>query len=356
MKLREPYALPPDKEAKLQKARRLEWATIAALLSITAVMYLAMGSSQAMKTAWIEDVLSLIPPVLFLVALRKRSDPPSARFPYGHRRVVVLAFLGAAVALLLVGLFVLYDGVTALVMAEHPTIGAVRLFGREVWMGWVMIAALVYSVALPVVLGRMKLPLAKATHEKVLYADADMNKADWTTGLAAIAGLLGVGVGLWWADAVAAVAISLNIVRDGAKNLTGALEDLMDKRPTGIDGERLNDLPIRLRERLLALDWVADADVRLREEGHVVSGEAFVVPTTEEGLVENLARAAEDLSAADWRVYEVVVIPVASLGPQAFLDEEQEGKGGGAGEQAESGAVAPIFRVRELLRGGGAAS
>jgi hypothetical protein len=27
---------------------------------------------------------------------------------------------------------------------------------------------------------------------------------------------------------------------------------------------------------------------------------------------------------SDWRVYDVVVVPVASLAPQAFLDEEQE--------------------------------
>jgi len=325
VKLRETYALPPDKEALLQKAKRLEWATIAALLSIIVVMYLAMGASQAMKTAWIEDVLSLVPPVLFLVALRKRNAPPSARFPYGHRRVVILAFLGAAVALLLVGLFVLYDGVTALVSAEHPTIGTMRLFGHDVWMGWVMIAALVYSAILPVVLGRMKLPLAEATHEKVLHADADMNKADWMTGLAAIVGILGVGLGFWWADAVAAIVISLDIVRDGFKNIRRALGDLMDARPTNVDGRTMSDLPRRLRERLLSLDWVADADVRLREEGHVVSGEAFVVPTTEAGLVERLARAAEDLQGVDWRVYEIVVVPVASLAPQAFLDEDETG-------------------------------
>ena len=328
MKLRRTYSLPPDKEAKLSQAKRLEWVTIAALLSIVAVMYLTMGGSQAMKTAWIEDVLSLVPPVLFLVALGKRNEPPNAHFPYGHRRVVVLAFLGAAVALLLVGLFVLYDGAMALLMTEHPTIGSMRLLGREVWMGWVMIAALVYSVVIPVVLGRMKLPLAKATHEKVLHADAEMNKADWMTGLAAIVGILGVGLGFWWADAVAAVVISLDIVWDGFKNIKGALSDLMDQRPTAIDSQRPSDLPVRLRERLLGLDWVADADVRLREEGHVVSGEAFVIPTTEEGLVENLARAADDLTGADWRVYDIVVMPVASLAPQAFLKEEQRGEKG----------------------------
>ena len=35
------------------------------------------------------------------------------------------------------------------------------------------------SIPLPIYLGRVKMALAKELHDKVLYADADMNKADW---------------------------------------------------------------------------------------------------------------------------------------------------------------------------------
>lgn len=337
MKLRAPYELPEDKERALSRAKRLEWWTLFFLATIVAAMYLAMGGSQAMKTAWIEDVLSMVPPVLFLVALRQRRRDPDAWYPYGRRRVVLLAFLGASAAVVLVGLFVLYDGATALLAAERPTIGTMRLpswlpfgaGGRDVWAGWVMVAALVYSVVPPVVLGRMKLRLAEEVHEKVLHADAAMNKADWMTGAAAAAGVVGVGLGIWWADAAAAVAISADVIWDGARNLRRALADLTDQRPTTIEGDRADDLPDRLRALLLGFDWVEDADVRLREEGHVVSGEAFVVPRAEglEGgaLVDRLGEAAEALAAADWRVYEVVVVPVRSLAPQAFVDPEDEG-------------------------------
>ncbi len=326
MKLRPPYQLPAEKQHDLQRAKRLEWWTLFFLATIIAAMYLSMGGSQAMKTAWIEDVLSLIPPILFLVALRQRRKSPDARFPYGRRRVVLLAFLGASAAVVLVGLFVLYDGATALLAAEHPTIGMMQLpawaGGDTVWAGWVMVAALAYSVVPPVVLGHMKLPLAEDVHEKVLHADAAMNKADWMTGAAAIAGVIGVGLGLWWADAAAAVLISLDVIWDGVKNLRGALAALMDQRPTTIEGQDPDHLPDLLRQRLLAFDWVADADVRLREEGHLVSGEAFVVPADESGLVDKLAEAREALETADWHVYEVVVTAVRSLAPQALSDDE----------------------------------
>jgi hypothetical protein len=59
------HELPPDKHQLLKKAVRLEWLTIAYLLSAIVALYLTLGSSQAMKAAWAEDILSLLPPVAF---------------------------------------------------------------------------------------------------------------------------------------------------------------------------------------------------------------------------------------------------------------------------------------------------
>ena len=59
---------PPEVQAKLEHARRLAWWTLGWMTSVVIVMGLAMGSSQAMRTAWIEDMLSLIPAISFLIA------------------------------------------------------------------------------------------------------------------------------------------------------------------------------------------------------------------------------------------------------------------------------------------------
>jgi divalent metal cation (Fe/Co/Zn/Cd) transporter len=61
---------PPDQQRALRKARRLEWITIAYLVSAIGILALVLGSSQAMRTAWAEDILSLIPPIAFLIAMR----------------------------------------------------------------------------------------------------------------------------------------------------------------------------------------------------------------------------------------------------------------------------------------------
>ena len=147
----------------------------------------------------------------------------------------------------------------------------------------------------------------------MLYADAEMNRADWLTGCAAMLGVVGIGFGLWWADAVVASIISLDIVRDGGKNLRVAVDDLMDKEPTVVDDSRADPLPLWIKNELMLMDWVKDAEVRLREEGHVFVGEAFVVPVDNEDLVNRLERANEHLLGLDWRMHELVIAPVREI-------------------------------------------
>ena len=308
------HELPPDKHEKLVKAVRLEWISILYLVTAITLLYFTLGSSQAMKAAWVEDILGLTPPIAFLVASRIRHRKPNDRFPYGYHRATSVAYLCASVALLALGAFILYDSVSKLIRFEHPPIDLVKPFGdRPIWLGWLMLGALAYSTAPQVLLGRLKQPLARELNDKVLYADAEMNRADWMTGCAAMLGVVGIGFGLWWADSVAASIISLDIVRDGGKNLRVAVHDLMDKEPTVVDDSRTDPLPLRIKNELLLMDWVKDAEVRLREEGHVFVGEAFVVPVDNEDLVNRLERASEHLLGLDWRLHELVVAPVREI-------------------------------------------
>ena len=306
--------LPPEQREAHRRAVRLEWLTIAYLLSAVALLYVTVGSSQAGKAAFLEDLLSLLPPVAFLVASRFRERPPTARFPYGYHRVVSIAYLTASGALLGLGSFVFYDSASVLVTAEHPPMGIVAPFGQPVWLGWLLLPALAWSAVPAVFLGRAKMPLARALHEKVLYADAKMNKADWLTAGAAMVGVLGVAVGWWWADAAAAIVIALDIMHDGWTNVREAVRDLMDSRPSSYDGTDPHPLVERLEREARGLGWVREARVRLREEGHVFAGEVLVVPEPGEGdLVEALERARDRLLALDWRLHDLVVAPVRSL-------------------------------------------
>lgn len=252
----------------LRRATHLERWTVAGMASATVATYFAMGSSQTMKTAFVEDLLSLIPAVTFLIAAKLEPRPPTEKYAFGFVRVSSLAFLTSAVVLTLLGGLLLFDGLSALAKGEHPTIGPVELFGRTIWLGWIMIAALTYSTIVPVVLGRLKLPVAKRLNDKVLHTDADMQKADWQTGIAGIIGILGVGFGLWWADAAAAAVISLSILADGFKNIRIAAAELLDSVPRALESPNMAADARRLRERLQAR-W-PEGHVRLRESGRYI--------------------------------------------------------------------------------------
>ena len=147
----------------------------------------------------------------------------------------------------------------------------------------------------------------------MLWADAEMNRADWMTVAAAMVGIIGIGFGLWWADAVAAIFISLDIACDGFVNVRVTVHDLMDARPRRHDAREYHPVVEEMQKTLTRCDWVEQGAVRLREEGHVFTGEVLVVPRSEENLVNRLAELADELLAVEWMVYDIVVAPVEEI-------------------------------------------
>ncbi|MGO1974078.1 MAG: cation diffusion facilitator family transporter [Propionibacteriaceae bacterium] len=315
--------LPPERQRDLQRAKRLQWIGLAYLVTCVAVVLATMGNSQAMKAAWIEDLLSLIPPISFLISVRVAGKKPTPEHPYGYHRSVATGHLVAAVALLTMGIFLVVDSGSGLVMVEHPPIGTVQLFGQTFWAGWLMIAAMVYRGIGPVILGHKKLPLATRLHDKVLHADADMNKADWMTAVGTILGVIAIGFGLWWADAVAALAIAVSILRDGWTNLRHAVDALMDARAHTVDDSEPHPLNQQVVDTLDQLDWVKEAGVRIRDQGHLFHVEAFVVPHQSRVNLDQIEAAKTSLEQLNWKVHDVVVTPVAEV-PETQVPSEAE--------------------------------
>lgn len=311
--------LPPEQQEALRKAIRWEWFTIGYTAVTIAVIALVVGGSQAMKTAWIEDMLSLIPQFAFLLALLLIRRPPTKRFPYGLHRAMGVGHLVAGVALLAVGGSLAVESALGLVRQEHPAIGTVNLFGQTIWLGWLMVGVMSVVIIGPFFYGHAKSKLAPQLHNKVLFADADMAKADWTTTVASIVGVLGVGIGWWWLDGAAAIFISLGIVWDGIKNTRSAVLDLMDQRALTHDDDRRHPLAGEITAYLDALPWVGKSSVRMRDMGQVFHVEAFVVPLRgtfslhHAVRLDELEHAREGIADLDWKVQDVVVIPVETL-------------------------------------------
>jgi divalent metal cation (Fe/Co/Zn/Cd) transporter len=308
--------LPAEKRAALKRARGLVVLGIVYLGSSIAALLAVMGRSQALKTEFIGDAMSLIAPVLFLIGDRISGRAPSPRYPYGFARAVSAAYLGAALALTAVGVILLVESASKLISAERPSIGGIEVFGHEIWLGWLALPTLAWSAVPSFFLGRSKARLGDELQDKVLVAEARTFAANWQSATAAMIGILGVAEGLWWCDALAAAIIAVEISRSGLMDLHAALADLMNRRPQAADGDSEEPLPARVTAMLKRQDWVADAVVRIREEGRSFTGEAFIVPVQDGPLTEQLAAASREACKLDWRLREMLLAPVPRIPPE----------------------------------------
>lgn len=300
--------IPEEVRVCLRKGRRLCLWTLFWLSGISILMYLVMGQSQAMKTAFIEDVLSLVPSITFLIASKLEGKSATDKFPFGFKRFNSIAFLISATALLSIGGFMVYEAILALVTMEHPSIGAISLFGMHVWLGWIMIAALFYSAIPPVILGRMKKPVAERIQDKVLFTDAQTQKADWQTALAGIVGVIGIGFGLWWADAAAALVISMSILKDGWSNVKKSAAELADGIPRALESQAVDGEAQEVINRLL--EAYPCSEIRMRESGRYllaqVTGPDAIGPV-------NLAQFKPEHRS--WRLAEIGLVQKSLDGP-----------------------------------------
>jgi cation diffusion facilitator family transporter len=314
MRIREPFHLPEDARQKFERAVRLERISLVVGCVIVVLVYGTIGQSQAMKAVFAEDLLGIVPPIAFLISARMRWREPNKRFPYGYHHTVSVGFFCSAVAILALGGLIFFDSAMTLIKGEHPTIGAIAIFGHQMWLGWLMYPVLIVTAFAVYILGRLKLPLALELHDKALAADARMNRADWMTGAGAVLGITGVAYGWWWLDSVVACLISIEIVRDGWENLSAVVADLLDERPTKpLESTQPEEWEPKLCDRVKRLDWVRSAEVRLREEGNLLTGEVYVVPSSLDNFpkrYDEVQKIARDLN---WRFYDLGLVAVDEL-------------------------------------------
>lgn len=299
-------SLPPELRAPMRKAVRLEYWNIFWTTTVIIVMGSVLGQSETMKTAWIEDTLGLVPPIMFLIAARMElKGKRSRQFPFGFERVNGLGFFLAAVALTAVGALLLYDSVMSLAAAEHATVASVVIFGHEIWLGWLMLAAQLYSLIPPLFIGRKELPLAEQLNDKLLHTDALMNKANWLTGAAGFAGVIGLGLGWWWADALAAAVISVDIINDGIKALRSSTAELVDGAPRALSSADLSEDAQKLCDRLT--EEFPGSTVRLRETGRLIRAEVHETHAPRECRHPRYYWPGDE--DRNWRLAQVSFIP-----------------------------------------------
>jgi divalent metal cation (Fe/Co/Zn/Cd) transporter len=290
------------------KLRKLEWLTIFYQIVAAAIVLFLAGNSQSMKTEWFENALAIVPPLGVLLTYHTENKNQDVKRPFGYHRASTVAFVAAAFALAGIGTFLFYDAAHNLLTGEHPSIGGFTLFGRTIWHGWLMVFILITTAIPPVLLARAKIPVAKLLHDKALFADADMNRANWLSNGAGVIGLLLVASGQWWGDSLAALLISLDIMRDGWGNVAKSLSDVMDHQPTELESGKQDPIVANMHRALRALPFVEDVRVLVREHGRYFFAEIFVKPKKEAPeIVEATQKIRDAVLPLDWRLQHLAI-------------------------------------------------
>lgn len=301
---------PPAIQKIYSKATMYEWISFFYMVSCTVFSFVVMSNSQTMKTIWLEDTLGIIPPLSFLVASRIIRWKSTRNFPYGFHKVNGMAFLTSSLALTILGIYLFCDGLVVLFKAEHPTIPNIFIGRNSIWLGFIMICALLWSSLPSTILGHIKIPLAKKLYDKILYSDSKMNKASWMSGFASILGIIGIGLGFWWADATVGVIISLSIMKDGLSNLKQSVLDLLDEVPKTLGSTKTDKLLNEVKSLILEEKWIKDANIRFRDEGHVFFGDIIIHLKDKHVSIEKIKNLQHKIEKFHWRLHDVVIMPV----------------------------------------------
>lgn len=174
------------------------------------------GSVAALSEA-VHSATDLMASCIAFASVRVSDTPPDAEHPYGHGKVESISSLAEAVLIYLAATYIIYESATKLYAGTKPgELGAA-------------IAVMGASVIVNFFMSRYLRKVARDTDSQALMADAEHLHVDVLTAAGVFVGLgLSQATGLAWLDPVAALCVSLLIIKAGMELTVPALSTLLD--------------------------------------------------------------------------------------------------------------------------------
>jgi divalent metal cation (Fe/Co/Zn/Cd) transporter len=200
---------PAQRHALRARALRLEYLTVAwnAVEGVVGVAAALAAGSVALLGFGIDSfVEGLSALILIWRLLAEEGARDAAAVEALDRRAHKLV----ALSLFALAAYVAYEAATSLWRGEHPRPSAVGM------------GLTVVSIGVMVWLARAKRRAAAALHSRALAADAFQTTACWWLSIVTLGGVgLNALCGWWWADPVAALAMTLLIAAEGREAWRG---------------------------------------------------------------------------------------------------------------------------------------
>jgi cation diffusion facilitator family transporter len=209
-------------------------AFIDALLGVFKVFVGFVGHSQALIVDGVHSLSDLLTDFLVIIASKFGNLSPDSEHPYGHGRIETLFTLIIALLIIVVGVGFAYEAFKQ-ILIDQPRLSPTFS---------VLIVALA-SVISKEWLYRFTLKKASFAKFDLGYSNAWHHRSDALTSIVVFVGAGASMLGLEHADNVAAVFISLVIVKMGVQMIWSGLQELID---TGVDKATLQEIEICIQK------------------------------------------------------------------------------------------------------------
>ena len=220
-----------------------------------------ISGSQALIADGVHSLSDLFSDVVVLFGLKWGRASEDADHPFGHARIETISGMIVGLALLLVGLWIAYEAISAIYL--HKT-ARPSLFA--IW-------AAAFSVVSKEVLYWYTVTVGRRIRSVAVIANAWHHRTD---ALSSVAVLIGVGatyVNENWhlADSIAALAVIYFVVKVGGRLTWSALKELADTAPD-------RDVLASLSTHAAAIEGVRQVhDLRARHSGSQIFVEIHIV-------------------------------------------------------------------------------
>ena len=200
--------------------KRLLWASVAVAVITIALKTLAwwLTGSVGLLSDAMESLVNLARARFGVVMVTVAEAPPDEDHPYGHHKAEYFSSGFEGILIIVAGLGILWA-------AGHRVFDPQPI--EQVGLGLVLSVG---SSALNGLLAWVMFRAAREHRSLALEADARHLVTDVWTSVGVVVGIVLVGVTGWlWLDAVVAMAVALNILKEGAHLVWQSSQGLMDE-------------------------------------------------------------------------------------------------------------------------------
>lgn len=281
------------------QATKVSMVSIIGNLLLSAFKLLAgiAAHSAAMISDAVHSLSDVLSSLIVIIGVRMAAKDADVDHPYGHERMESVAAILLAVTLFVTGLFIGHVAIENLSAGDTAD---------SIAPGVLALVAAVVSIVTKEGMYWYTRFYARKLDSDALMADAWHHRSDALSSIGALVGIYSSRMGVWWADSVASLVISVFIVKAAYDIFSSAIDKMVDKA-CDVHFEE------ELRQLILSQEGVAGIDLlQTRMFGSRIYVDLEISVNGEKSIREahNIAQNVHDLLEGKYAKIKHIMIHV----------------------------------------------